>query len=86
MVRRVLISLVLLLIGIMLIVVNPILGLIPGLLLIVIAIVVFVLAVLGRGISAITGIGSTKSCPDCKSKIPSDATVCRHCGYRYDAG
>jgi hypothetical protein len=27
--------------------------------------------------------GPTQPCPDCKSEIPSDARVCRYCGYRY---
>ena len=38
---------------------------------------------LGRSIGAIIRAGTTKICPDCKSQIPSDAKVCRHCGYRY---
>ena len=77
------IALTLILVGIVLIVSNPLLGFIPGLLLIVIGLVVGVLAALGRGIGAIAGIGSTKTCPECRSQIPSAAIVCRHCGYRY---
>ena len=64
-------ALILFLIGIFLIFVNPILGLIPGILLILLSIVVLVFALLGRGIGAIAGIGSTKTCPDGRSKIPS---------------
>ena len=79
-----LIALILILVGIVLIVSNPLLGFIPGILLIVIGLVVGVLAMLGRGVGALSGIGSTKTCPECRSKIPSAATVCRHCGYRYD--
>jgi hypothetical protein len=78
-----LIALVLILFGIFLIVVNPLLGFIPGILLIVIGLVVGVLALLGRGVGAVLGIGSTKVCPDGRTKIPSGASVCRYCGYRY---
>jgi hypothetical protein len=79
-----LIALILILVGIVLIVSNPLLGFIPGILLIVIGLVVGVLAMLGRGMGALAGIGSTKTCPECRSKIPSAASVCRYCGYRYD--
>ena len=79
-----LIALILIIVGIVLIVSNPLLGFIPGILLIVIGLVVGALAMLGRGVGALAGIGSTKTCPECRSKIPSAATVCRHCGYRYD--
>lgn len=78
-----LIALLLFLVGIMLIVSNPILGFIPGILLIVVAIVVGVFALLGRGIGAVASIGTSKVCPDCRSRVPSSASVCRHCGYRY---
>lgn len=78
-----LIAVMLIVVGIVLIASIPILGLIPGLILIVIGVVVGVLSLLGKGIGAVAGIGSTKSCPDCKSKIPSAASVCRHCHYRY---
>jgi len=80
-----LIALILFVVGIILIFSNPILGLIPGILFIAIALVVFVLALLGKGIGAVAGIGSTKTCPDCRSKIPSEAVVCARCGYRYEA-
>jgi hypothetical protein len=76
-------ALVLFVLGILLIATIPILGWIPGLLLIAVSIVVLILAVLGRGIGAIAGIGSTKTCPECRSKIASGAQVCRFCGYRY---
>lgn len=78
-----LIALLLFLVGIVLIVSNPILGLVPGVFLIAIALVVGVLSLLGKGLGAIAGVGSTKTCPDCRSKIPSSATVCRYCNYRY---
>ena len=78
-----LLAVILFLVGLVLIFSNPILGLIPGILLIVVSIVVFVFAMLGRTLGAITSIGSMKTCPDCRSKIPSTASVCRHCGYRY---
>ncbi len=78
-----LIGLILFVLGIVVIVANPILGFIPGVLLIVAGIVVMVLGGLARGIGAITGIGSTRICPACRSRIPSGAVVCRYCGYRY---
>lgn len=78
-----LIALLLFLVGIVLIISNPILGLIPGVLLVIIALVVGVLSLLGKGLGAIAAIGSTKTCPDCRSKIPSAAAVCRYCNYRY---
>ena len=77
-------ALILFLIGIFVIFVNPILGLIPGIMLILLSIVVLVFALLGRGIGAIFSIGSTKTCPDCRSKIPSGPSVCSNCGYRYE--
>lgn len=79
-----LIALVLVLVGVILIVSNPLLGLIPGILLVVVGLVVGILAMLGRGIGAIAGIGSRKTCSECRSQIPSAAVVCRHCGYRYN--
>ena len=78
-----LIGLVLLVVGLVLIVANPILGLIPGLFLITIGLVVVVLGGLARGVGALAGVGRTKTCPDCRSKIPTDAKVCRYCGHRY---
>ena len=27
-----------------------------------------------------------KKCPDCAEQIRADARVCKHCGYRFDAG
>jgi hypothetical protein len=78
-----LIALLLVLFGIFLIVSSPILGFIPGILLILIGIVVGILAFIGRGVGALLSVGTTKLCPDCRSRIPMAAAVCRHCGYRY---
>ncbi|HEX5039634.1 MAG TPA: zinc ribbon domain-containing protein [Candidatus Limnocylindria bacterium] len=77
------IALAFFLVGIILIVINPLFGLVPGLFLIVVAIVLAVLGVLAKGVGAAFGIGSQKRCPECMSMIPSNAVVCRHCGYRY---
>ena len=78
-----LLALLLFIVGVALIVSIPILGLIPGIPLILISIVVFVLALLGRGVGAIAGIGSTKTCPQCRSKVPRGASVCRYCNHRF---
>ncbi len=78
-----LIALILIVLGIVLIASIPILGWIVGLILVLLGIGVAILAMLGRGIGAVVRAGTTKTCPDCKSQIPSDAKVCRHCGYRY---
>ena len=79
-----LIAALLILVGILIIVSNPLLGFIPGILMIAIGIVVGVIAATGRGIGALLSIGSSKTCPDCKSRIPSDAVACRFCGARID--
>lgn len=78
-----LIGLLLILVGIVLIVVNPLVGVIPGILLILVGVVVIVLGGIAKGAGAVMNIGSTKTCPDCRSKIPSEAVVCRYCNFRY---
>jgi hypothetical protein len=47
----------LVLLGILLIASNPLLGLIPGLVLVALGIVIGVLAMLGRGLGTIIGLG-----------------------------
>ena len=78
-----LVGLLLLLVGIALIVMNPILGFIPGILLIAFGIVAMVLGGLARGGLAILRLGTTKTCPECRSSIPISATVCRYCNHRF---
>ena len=75
---------VLILFGILIIVINPLLGSIPGALLILLGVVAVVFGVLARGAGAVFGTGN-KTCPDCRSRIPRRAAVCRFCGYRYPA-
>lgn len=77
------IGVVLLVIGLWLIVSHPILGFIPGLFLIVIGIVVLVLGGIARGTFALLRLGSSKTCPECRSAIPNAASVCRFCGHRF---
>jgi ribosomal protein L40E len=77
------VGLVLFVVGILLIVSHPILGFIPGLLLIVIGIVAMVLGGFARGASALLRMGTTKTCPECKSAIPMSATVCRYCNHPF---
>jgi hypothetical protein len=78
-----LIALLLVLFGIFLIVSSPILGFIPGVVLVFVGIVLGILALLGGGVGALLNLRTTKVCPDCRSRIPTAAAVCRHCGYRY---
>jgi hypothetical protein len=78
-----LLAILLILMGIGLIVAIPLLGWIPGIVLILIGVIVGILALVGRGVGALASIGTTKRCPDCRSKIPVDANVCRHCGFRF---
>ena len=78
-----LIGLVLFVLGIFLIVSHPILGFIPGILLIAFGIVAMVLGGLARGGLAILRLGTTKTCPECRSSVPISATVCRYCNHRF---
>ena len=73
----------LLLLALVVFLANPILGFIPAVLLVLIGLIVIVLTVLTRGIAGLFTIGSTKVCPDCRSRIPAAASVCRHCGHRF---
>lgn len=78
-----LVGLVLVVLGIFLIVNQPILGFIPGILLIVVGIVVMVLGGLARGAFAILRAGTMKTCPECRSSVPISATVCRSCNHHF---
>jgi ribosomal protein L40E len=74
---------VLFILGILLIVSHPILGFIPGVVLIVFGIVAMVVGGIARGGLALLRLGTTKTCPDCRSSIPISATVCRYCNHRF---
>jgi ribosomal protein L40E len=78
----VLVGLVLFMIGIIVIVSNPFLGFIPGILLIVVGIVAMAIGGFGKGAMAMLRLGSTRTCPECRSSIPAMANVCRYCGHR----
>ncbi len=71
------------LLGVIVFIANPILGFIPAVLLVLVGLVVIVFTVITRGIVGLFTLGSTKTCPECRSRIPSAATVCRHCGHRF---
>ncbi len=80
-----LIAIILIVLGVLAFASIPILGWILGPILILLGLAIAILASLGRSLGALFRVGSTKTCPDCKSQIPSDAKVCSHCGYRYPA-
>jgi hypothetical protein len=64
--------------GLLLFLVNPLLGIIPRVLLIAAGVAFMLFGGIFRGVSAVTG-GGNKTCPQCKSKVPRSATVCRYC-------
>ena len=78
------IAVLLIIVGIVLIASIPILGWILGLVFIVLGLAVAVLAMVGRGLGSLAGFGGSKTCPQCGSRIPAGANLCRYCGYRYD--
>ena len=67
-------------VGIILILINPMVGLVPGAFLIVVAGVLGAIGLVAKRF----GIGYQKRCPECMTKIPLRDSVCRHCGYRYE--
>lgn len=77
-------AIALFIVGVIMILINPLFGLVPGLFLIVVSLVVGVIGVVFKGVGAAFGFGAQKRCPECMTMIPSNAVVCRHCGYRYD--
>ena len=80
------VAIALFLVGLVMILVNPLFGFVPGVFLIVMAIVLGVIGYLLKGLGVAMDFGSRKHCPECMSEIPSAAVVCRYCGYRYDTG
>jgi len=70
----------------------PLIGLIVGPLMVVFGGILVVLNLVKTGARTTTAAAkaahrasTTKPCPDCKTRIPADATVCAGCGYRYAA-
>ena len=68
----------------------PFIGLIPGALMMVFGGILVVLNLVKTGArttavaaKAAHRASTTKPCPDCKTRIPADATVCAACGHRY---
>jgi DNA-directed RNA polymerase subunit RPC12/RpoP len=78
-----LIGCLLMAVGLAFIVINPFIGVIPGVLLILIGIAVAILGGLFRTVSALAG-GGAKTCPECRSRIDRRATICAHCGHRFE--
>ena len=79
-----LIGLVLFVLGIVLIVSHPLLGFIPGVLLILLGVVAVILGTMARGALAVWRIGTSKTCPECRSQSRTSAVVCRYCGHRFE--
>lgn len=77
------VAIALFVVGVVLILINPLFGFVPGVFLIVLALVLGVIGILAKGVGIAFGV-SKKRCPECMSHIPSGATVCRYCGYRYE--
>ena len=74
------VAIALLVVGIILIAINPMVGLVPGGFLILLSLPIGVIGLVAKRF----GIGYQKRCPECMTKIPLRDSVCRHCGYRYE--
>jgi hypothetical protein len=77
-----LIGCLLMALGLVLIVINPFVGVFPGIVLILVGTVVAILGGFFRTVVGLAG-GGSKICPDCRSKLDRRATVCAHCGHRF---
>ena len=82
----------LVLIGLVIFFVLPVVGWIPGALIVLFGAFLVVMNIVKTGARATAAAAkagyrtaTTKPCPDCKTRIPADATVCASCGYRYGA-
>lgn len=69
--------------GLVVMVWNPVWGLVPSFLLLVVGVMIAIVSMLGGRSRAFVEVGSTKSCPECRSRIPPAATACARCGHRY---
>jgi hypothetical protein len=72
-------------VGVVIILINPIVGLVPGVFLMILALVVGVIGLLARRVGVFAGLGPKKRCPECMAKIPANAALCRSCGHHYES-
>ena len=69
--------------GVVLMVWNPIWGLVPSFLLLALGVMVAIVSLLGGRSSAFVEVGSTKACPACRARIAPAAIACAQCGHQF---